>query len=518
MEKKELSVSARLRLMALATLLLAVMLSAYTGYAFYAASLDQRLATTRNFVAQSIAIARRNADAAGSDPAAVAAAQARALAEIRALRYDGNEYMWVNDMQGRMVMHPIKPEMNGKDLSDFKDPDGRRLFSDMVDIVRKSGHGYYDYLWPKPGSAEPVSKRSYVEGFAPWGWLVGSGVWTQDVRTAALRFAAINLAVGLAGGIAMLLFVQGLARSMQRRLHEVEAALQGLAAGDLTVRLQAERADEIGALVHAVERTRDGLQTVVSQVRHATDCISSASSEIASGNLDLSQRTEETSSNLQRTASSMTQLTGTVRQSADAASQANQLAHSASEVATRGGEVVSQVVTTMNDIAQASRKIADIIGVIDGIAFQTNILALNAAVESARAGEQGRGFAVVAGEVRTLAKRSAEAAKEIKALIESSVSRVDTGSRLVCDAGATMHEIVSSVRRVSDIVGEITAAASEQSAGIGVVNQAVGQLDQMTQQNAALVEESAAAAESLKSQAQKLSEVVATFRLAPAAA
>jgi methyl-accepting chemotaxis protein len=305
---------------------------------------------------------------------------------------------------------------------------------------------------------------------------------------------------------------------MQRRLHEVEAALQGLAAGDLTVRLQAERADEIGALVHAVERTRDGLQTVVSQVRHATDCISSASSEIASGNLDLSQRTEETSSNLQRTASSMTQLTGTVRQSADAASQANQLAHSASEVATRGGEVVSQVVTTMNDIAQASRKIADIIGVIDGIAFQTNILALNAAVESARAGEQGRGFAVVAGEVRTLAKRSAEAAKEIKALIESSVSRVDTGSRLVCDAGATMHEIVSSVRRVSDIVGEITAAASEQSAGIGVVNQAVGQLDQMTQQNAALVEESAAAAESLKSQAQKLSEVVATFRLAPAAA
>jgi methyl-accepting chemotaxis protein len=233
----------------------------------------------------------------------------------------------------------------------------------------------------------------------------------------------------------------------------------------------------------------------------------------------LSSRTEQTASNLQQAASSMAQLTGTVKQSADAARQANQLANSAAEVAARGGVAVSQVVATMDDINTSSRKIADIIGVIDSIAFQTNILALNAAVEAARAGEQGRGFAVVAAEVRSLAARSAAAAKEIKSLIGASVDKVEGGSRQVADAGRTMNEIVSSVQRVSDIIGEITAASAEQSEGIGQVNGSVAQLDQMTQQNAALVEQSAAAAESLKSQAQVLREVVSNFRLAaPAAA
>jgi methyl-accepting chemotaxis protein len=234
---------------------------------------------------------------------------------------------------------------------------------------------------------------------------------------------------------------------------------------------------------------------------------------VAGGNQDLSQRTEQTASSLQQAASSMTQLTGTVRQSAEAASQANQLADSASSVARRGGAVVGEVVSTMDQISTASRRIADIIGVIDGIAFQTNILALNAAVEAARAGEQGRGFAVVAGEVRSLAQRSAEAAKEIKSLIGSSVERVEAGSRLVQEAGGTMNEIVASVQRVSDIIGEISAAAGEQSSGIGQVSQSVTQLDAMTQQNAALVEQSAAAAESLREQSQRLSGLVSAFRL-----
>jgi methyl-accepting chemotaxis protein len=238
-----------------------------------------------------------------------------------------------------------------------------------------------------------------------------------------------------------------------------------------------------------------------------------ASTEVAVGNADLSGRTEQAASNLQQTASSMEQLTGTVKHTADSARTANQLAGSAAEVARRGGEVVSQVVATMEDINQASRKIADIIGTIDGIAFQTNILALNAAVEAARAGEQGRGFAVVAGEVRNLAQRSAEAAKEIKSLIGSSVDKVDAGTRLVGDAGTTMGEIMASVQRVSDTIGEISAAASEQSEGIGQVNTAVTQLDQMTQQNAALVEQSAAAAESLKSQASKLNGLVSVFKV-----
>jgi methyl-accepting chemotaxis protein len=261
-------------------------------------------------------------------------------------------------------------------------------------------------------------------------------------------------------------------------------------------------------LKSALER----MDTAVSAVRGSTNSIEVACGEIASGNQDLSVRTEETASNLQRTASSMAQLTNTVKQSVDAARQANQLAASAAEVAARGGAVVGQVVTTMDDINQSSKKINDIIGVIDGIAFQTNILALNAAVEAARAGEQGRGFAVVASEVRSLASRSAEAAKEIKSLISASVEKVDSGSRLVQDAGSTMDEIVGSVKRVSDMIGEITAASAEQSEGIGEVNAAISQLDQMTQQNAALVEESAAAAESLKEQAQRLARAVAVFK------
>jgi methyl-accepting chemotaxis protein len=255
------------------------------------------------------------------------------------------------------------------------------------------------------------------------------------------------------------------------------------------------------------------LRDVVGGIRTGVDSVNTASVEIASGNVDLSARTEQTASNLQQAASAMEQLTGTVKQSADSARQANQLASSAAEVAQRGGSVVAQVVSTMDDINTSSKKIADIIGTIDGIAFQTNILALNAAVEAARAGEQGRGFAVVASEVRSLAQRSAEAAKEIKGLIGASVEKVEGGSRLVADAGRTMSEIVSSVQRVSDIIGEITAAASEQSDGIGLVNRSVNQLDQMTQQNAALVEQSAAAAEGLKDQAARLSQVVGTFRI-----
>jgi methyl-accepting chemotaxis protein len=292
---------------------------------------------------------------------------------------------------------------------------------------------------------------------------------------------------------------------------------QTIASGDLTQPIVVQGKDEPAELLSALQAMQSSLRTLVGQVRSSTDSITTASSEIATGNQDLSSRTEQTASNLQQAASSMEQLTGTVKQSADSARQANQLAASAAEVAARGGSVVSQVVSTMDQINTSSKKIADIIGVIDGIAFQTNILALNAAVEAARAGEQGRGFAVVAGEVRNLAQRSAEAAKEIKGLIGTSVDKVESGSKLVADAGATMNEIVASVQRVTDIIGEITAAAAEQSDGIGQVNTAVTQLDQMTQQNAALVEESAAAAESLKDQAVRLAQVVGTFKLNGAA-
>jgi len=346
------------------------------------------------------------------------------------------------------------------------------------------------------------------------GWLVVAEVSDGDVMAQHNR--AAWLSVLLFGGAAVVLGL-GLAWMVRRwvaqPLTQLGSSLAAVAQGDLTQVVTSARRDEIGQLAAQAEAMRQTLAATIRQVREAAESIQVASSEVASGNTDLSHRTEQTASNLQQTAGAITELASHVRQSADSAAQANQLAASASQVATRGGEVVAQVVTTMDEINTSSKRIADIIGTIDGIAFQTNILALNAAVEAARAGEQGRGFAVVAGEVRSLAQRSAEAAREIKTLIGSSVERVETGARLVQDAGATMGEIVASVQRVTDIIGEISAASAEQSTGINQVNGAVGTLDQMTQQNAALVEESAAAAESLKDQAQRLSGVVSTFRL-----
>jgi methyl-accepting chemotaxis protein len=305
-----------------------------------------------------------------------------------------------------------------------------------------------------------------------------------------------------------------IARSVTRPLAHAVTVAETVASGDLSANIQADSRDETGQLMQALKHMNESLAKVVSEVRQGTNAIATASGQIAAGNQDLSSRTEEQASSLEQTAASMEELTSTVKQNADNARQANQLALSASEVAVKGGGVVGQVVDTMASINASSRKIVDIIGVIDGIAFQTNILALNAAVEAARAGEQGRGFAVVASEVRSLAQRSGAAAKEIKGLIDDSVGKVEAGSRQVAEAGRTMEEIVDSVKRVTDIMGEITAASQEQSTGIEQVNQAIAQMDQVTQQNAALVEEAAAAAQSMQEQAASLVQAVSVFRLA----
>jgi methyl-accepting chemotaxis protein len=301
--------------------------------------------------------------------------------------------------------------------------------------------------------------------------------------------------------------------SITRPLRRAVDVATAVAAGDLTTRVDVDSKDEVGQLLGALKRMNDNLVTTVGTVRAGTEAMSHASDEVAAGNRDLSARTEEQASALEETASSMEELTSTVRQNADNARQANTLAATASNVATRGGEVIGQVIDTMARIHAASGQIADIIGVIDGIAFQTNILALNAAVEAARAGEQGRGFAVVAGEVRSLAHRSANAAREIKALIIDSSDKVEAGSHLVREAGSTMEQIVASVRRVADILGEISAASQEQSAGIEQINQAIVQMDDMTQQNAALVEEAAAASQAMRDQAARLLDAVAVFRI-----
>ena len=332
---------------------------------------------------------------------------------------------------------------------------------------------------------------------------------------AAQRQSGANFARILVAVLVVLLAIGTwlLIEQIRKPLQDAIVVAETIASGDLSAHIAVDRGDEFGQMMRAIAHMQERLVHLVGDVRNGTVSMSHVSEEIAAGNNDLSARTEQTAANLEETASSMQELTSTVKQSADSARQANQLAGSAAQVAKRGGEVVGQVVSTMDEINASSRKISDIISVIDGIAFQTNILALNAAVEAARAGEQGRGFAVVASEVRSLAGRSADAAKEIKMLINTSVEKVEGGSALVAQAGQTMTEIVTSVQRVTDIMGEITAAASEQSDGIAQVNSAIAQLDQMTQQNAALVEQSAAAASSMKDQAHRLAGVVATFKL-----
>jgi len=487
--------------------------------------IDGRKTALRTAVqsAHNIAAGYQAAAAAGTlsaDDAKKAATEA-----VRLARYGGPEgksdYFYIVTTEGVSVMHPyIKAWSEQKPVIGTKNAQGIDTMKKMVDAMAasKTGSTFVESSIARAGDTDPKAKLypklQYMQTVPGWNWMIGSGMYMDDVddqvRAATLQQLGICLAVLAAIGGLGWAVTRGVLQQLGGEPDVAIAIMSEVTAGNLAVKVPSAPA---GSLLAGLQAMVQSVRDTVIQVRASTDNISTASNEIATGNQDLSVRTEQTASNLQAAASAMEQLTATVKQSADSARQANQLASSAAEVAARGGAVVDQVVATMSDINTSSKKIADIIGVIDGIAFQTNILALNAAVEAARAGEQGRGFAVVASEVRSLAGRSAEAAREIKSLISASVEKVEGGSRLVADAGRTMQEIVGSVRRVSDMIGEITAAAAEQSEGIGQVNGSVAQLDQMTQQNSALVEQSAAAAESLKEQAGRLADVVGTFRL-----
>ena len=509
------SIAAKLRLMTALSTLVLIALSGYLLVEQYQLSRQGRQVAVRQTVevAHSVLAWAHGLEKAGSHTREQA--QALALQALQSARYAGDEYFWLQTVDARVVMHPFRADLNGQDGSAIKDPDGQAIFPMFARRAREpDGGGLVEYQWPKPGQEQPVPKFAHVQLFAPWGWVVGSGVYVDDLRSAFLHnLGRTAIMIALAVGLTLVL-TANIRRGIVRGLGQAIRVAQAISERDLTVPIEAPRShDEVGQLLSAMQTMAGDLRTTLRTVRDATDHLAQASEQIAAGNADLSSRTESTAANLEQTAASMEELTGSVAQNAHAARRASAQATTASDVAARGGQAVSQVVDTMDGISASSRRIADIIGVIDGIAFQTNILALNAAVEAARAGEQGRGFAVVAGEVRNLAQRSASAAKEIKTLIQASVEQVETGARQVQAAGSTMDQVVTAVAEVHTLIQEITTATGEQSNGIAQVNTAVAELDRMTQQNASLVEESAAAAESLREQAVALSDSVNRFQL-----
>ena len=515
---RQLSVASRLRALALLSVFGIFSVACALMWSSYRQQLGARQVAVRQAVEVAHAAVQWVYARQLSGELSESQAQKLAVSELDKLRYSGDEYFWVNDLNHRMVHHPIKPQLDGQDVADIKDPRGDFPFRLFVRTVKDHGEGFVNYQWPKPGLAQPQDKVSYVKGFAPWGWVLGSGLYIDDVQ--ALFHQQLIKALSVVGLTALVLAAlieitaRDLSAGVQVAVARAEAIAKGdLASGQATHALTRGR-DEIARLLQAMQQMCEGLGGTVGVVRHSVDSVAMASQQIAAGNLDLSHRTEQAAAHLQHTASSMDQLSGTVQHNAQSSHSAQAMAAEASSQAQRGGDVVSQVVHTMEAIHASARKIADIIGVIDGIAFQTNILALNAAVEAARAGEQGRGFAVVAGEVRTLAQRSAQAAKEIKTLIQASTEQVESGAHLVHDAGQTMQSIVTSVERVAALIHEIAHATSEQTQGVGTIHTAVSELDQMTQQNYVLVEQSAAAAASLKDQADSLAVVVGRFRVA----
>ncbi len=442
-------------------------------------------------------------------------AQAMAKKAVAQMRYDQQEYFWINDMATRVVMHPIKPSLDGQDASGIKDPNGFALFQGFVDEVRRNRQGFVPYLWPKPGSPEPVAKLSYVMGFEPWGWVVGSGIYIDDLQADTRR-----LLIWAAGVIALSLLVPLYAfvafyRVNQGGLELVRRHLNELGSGDLRhAPATPWGKDEPAQLISDLHHVYSSLHALVKRVRHGAAELHTASSEISAASSDLSSRTEATAATLEEQASVMEQISSTVLNTANTTETAARFAADNASVAVRGGNVIDNVVNTMEEIHASSAKINDIIGVIDGIAFQTNILALNAAVEAARAGEAGRGFAVVASEVRQLAQRSAGAAREIKELISASVDKIGTGTQVVRQAGSTMTELVSNARQINAYLAEISTAAKEQAQGVEQVDRSIQDLDHTTQQNAALVEETAAAAAALQHQAEMLQTEIGNFKVA----
>ena len=512
----KLSFAQKLWLPLILSLLCLAGISIYSAYQTRNMRLDERKADLTHATDVALSVVKTLGDQAAAGSLSEAEAQKRAMDSLRNMRYGEDGYFAVFNSQLTVLMNPTQPQMTGKNVSDFKDPNGAYVFRDMLAVVKRDGQGFIAYAFPKPGQTEPSPKITYNVIYQPWDWILNTGIYVDDINAAfrATLYQSLGILLVLAAALSavVVLLNRGILRSLGGEPSYAAEIANQIANNDLTAVVNTAP-DDRSSLLFSMRRMQEQLTQTIGTIKTSADSIATATHQIAAGNQDLSQRTEEQAASLEETAASMEQLTSTVTQNADNASQANQLAAQAAEVAAQGGAVVSRVVETMDGINASSDKIASIVGIIESIAFQTNILALNAAVEAARAGEQGRGFAVVASEVRSLAQRSSAASKEIKELIHDSVERVRAGAGHVQEAGAKMREITHEIRRVTDIMGEITAASQEQSKGIGQVNQAVTQMDEVTQQNAALVEQAAAAASSLESQAADLKASVSMFRL-----
>ncbi|CAN7327877.1 methyl-accepting chemotaxis protein [Trinickia sp. LjRoot230] len=481
-----------------------------------ATRMEERKNDLVNVAHVGLAIVEEYASLAHSGALSEPQARQQALARLRAVRYGENGYFIVIDSTPRMVMHPMKPATVGHDLASVADADGRHHYVAFAQAAQAPEGGFVDYVFPRPHTTQAIAKLGYVVRYAPWDWIISTGAYIDDIDSAFTRsvYASLGILIVLATLLAAL--VAFINRSIVRTIGgdpTIAARIaDGIAAGNLVTATHVHDA-HAQSLLRAIAHMRESLIGMIARIKHASDNVAMVSGEIAGGNVDLSARTVDQATALRETAASMTQITSQVRQASDHARAANELAQRAVAITDRGGAAATQAVSTMRDISDESKKMVEIIAVIEGIAFQTNILALNAAVEAARAGEDGRGFAVVASEVRSLAQRSANAAKEIRKLIQNAVGRVGDGAELVEQTGATIDEARGAIAQVMEIVAAIAQAANEQTAGIEAVNASVAHMDGMTQQNAALVERAATAVESLAGEARQLQTAIAVFRI-----
>jgi len=507
------SIRLRLQLLVGAFMLALFAMTLHGLYDIRVQLMEDRITATKQLVESVYSILARYHDLAASGSMSETDAQRAALDVIKDLRYDGNNYFWINDSLPRMVMHPFKPELDGQDLRGLQDPTGKHLFVELVKAVKQAGSGVVPYLWPKPGAEQPVPKISYVKHFKPWDWIIGTGIYIDDVDRLFQGQLVENGVLAFGAFFFLALLSYWVTGSIVKPLHQAVDMAHNVANGDLKVTTTITGRDEVAQLLSAMSEMAARLNGIVSNVARLSGRMTAIAHELDDDSSGLSKRTAEQAAALEASATAMEQLTATVKNSAEHARQASQLAAAARTQAEQGGQVVEQAIAAMDTINQSSGRIADIIGVIDEIAFQTNLLALNAAVEAARAGEQGRGFAVVASEVRKLAQRSADAAKEIKALITDSVAKVSDGSHLVERSGHTLREIIQSVKKVSDIVVEIAAAASEQASGIEQASQAIVRMDQVTQQNVALVDQTGTVSRTMNQEADELHHLMEFFKL-----